>query len=1234
MSYYDEWKKNKGNMSSNTTQSKTSYYEEWKKRRLGQTTENEEKPEEDTYDIDAARADLEQKQATYDKYYTDVDSWRATVNDSKIRLADIERQINRSFGLTSQQRRELENEANVLRSKISAGEEYVSSFPFDFSAAKSDIDKITKEIDSAQAWRDQKAREDETNRLYEEIIASPDYEEILQKHESDSFYEGSVGDILKKMYGAVFNPQNAGNRITAANATTEYDPKTMTSYNSGAKNKILPKFMNEKEKLVYNAYYYRGEYDKAEEYYKSIEGDLEERARSVANTNAAQFAKDKPFWSSAQSVGHSVFGTPTEAAVDLVKYGIDAVKDPTTAKLDRNDIADTVNITRQTVSEDMTPAGRFFYNTTMSGLDSLLSGLAFGNVAGVTRALSAGSSAYNDGLDRGMSGEQAMAYGIASGLFEGIFESWSLGNLEALKEISPKTLKDVAVNIAKSIGVNASEETFTEIANIAYDTLLNGEYSDYQEMIDAGMSKEEALKQFVLRVLEAGASGALMGFGFGGVGSAIGYVNNKGADTVADIQNRMRQSASENQMYISFQNKVKDSKVSTALTDIVKGREVKDGDLQKVIGNEAARSILNETLGTDIKAENSLDEARDIISKSFESSDGKTPAETKIDRNKVVKSLEVNLPLEKAESFATIIADIGNGNEVSDKQITSVLNNKYARNALNKYLGRTVEDKFTESSKASDVRAVMAEGNYSRQGQAVLFGSTLGMSGNAIKGLSAVVANSHADVASIARAYNVVYKAAKSGKALADVSGVEALSPTQKLIAYEYGVMDGLVEQSESKKKESKKVLQNINERGTIKQDKESRNDEQGVHIRESGERNGSSNSGGQVSAVESGTGKNQNGKENLKPRDREAATLARGKEVDAKLLGIKGGKDTSKVYLLAEGNETEKMKKAKSRAEKRGKKVTFFVGGNLDIDVDGEIASVRGYIIGDTIYIRADHPYYTADQIMRHEIGHDMIANGEVNINKVRERIAALYDNVDFIVEQYIEAYEGSGLTVDEIWEEIVCDSLGDMNAFASVEILGEMNDEFLSMLKEETYKSVTEARGPPNSSEGKASRENAKRRPKLPPMDEFATNAMQWAYSAKTEIGEHKFFYRKGKWVLLEKSDKGYIELATYTSKQYDFISKEISKQNEKLYYGGTDERIHRSVVFYESIGRNDSRNNRDDVGQQTGDGSVGILYKGESESHRDRNSQGSRNNKESRLNSHLPRKETFVDVNGRER
>ena len=59
---------------------------------------------------------------------------------------------------------------------------------------------------------------------------------------------------------------------------------------------------------------------------------------------------------------------------------------------------------------------------------------------------------------------------------------------------------------------------------------------------------------------------------------------------------------------------------------------------------------------------------------------------------------------------------------------------------------------------------------------------------------------------------------------------------------------------------------------------------------------------------------------------------------------------------------------------------------------------------------------------------------------------------------------------------------------------------------------KAPTQTRGSP---EGKASR--------VPAMDEYSTNAMQWAYSDKTAMGEQKMFYRKGKWVLLEKSNDG---------------------------------------------------------------------------------------------------------------
>lgn len=137
-----------------------------------------------------------------------------------------------------------------------------------------------------------------------------------------------------------------------------------------------------------------------------------------------------------------------------------------------------------------------------------------------------------------------------------------------------------------------------------------------------------------------------------------------------------------------------------------------------------------------------------------------------------------------------------------------------------------------------------------------------------------------------------------------------------------------------------------------------------------------------------------------------------------------------------------------------------------------------------------------------------------------------------------------------------------------------------------------------------------------KVPPRNEFATLAMQWAYSDKTAIGEQKLFYRKGKWVLLEKSDDGFVEICQYTARQYDFISKEISRHNEELHHRGIDERIYRSTLRYENLGIDNPRNNRNDVGQQAGNGRSGGIYQGESESNRGTDHEASKHDNRSQI------------------
>lgn len=198
----------------------------------------------------------------------------------------------------------------------------------------------------------------------------------------------------------------------------------------------------------------------------------------------------------------------------------------------------------------------FLYGTGMSALDSAASAAA-GNLVGGSLAnlgsgiktaskvaeavgggilgLSAANSTMRDIKARGGNDDQAVVGGTVSGIFEGLFEKVSIGNFNKLKEVDPRSMRDVAMNILKSTGVNFSEEAATEIANIAYDTIVNGNISNYKLMIAAyekqGLSEAEAKKKvagdLALQVVEAGAGGALMGAGFGVVGSGLGYLNHR-----------------------------------------------------------------------------------------------------------------------------------------------------------------------------------------------------------------------------------------------------------------------------------------------------------------------------------------------------------------------------------------------------------------------------------------------------------------------------------------------------------------------------------------------------------------------------------------------------------------------------------------------------------------------------------------------------------------------------------
>ena len=271
-------------------------------------------------------------------------------------------------------------------------------------------------------------------------------------------------------------------------------------------------YMTDAERARYNYFYNTQGRDAAAQYLDGLFETLTARQMQTVS----DFGKEHPFLGTLGSLGGSVLGA-VEEGVNLFTGNSGQ---PNAATMGGEAFQAGVV---QNIESDV---GAFFYNTGVSALQSVATGVLFGKAGGVVLGLSAMASTRNDLLRRGADPDTALKAGLAAGIFECLFESLSLGQLTVLKEVPVNSFKDLVLNIARSIGVNASEEAATEVANILYDTFANGDFSEAQQMLSEGMSEEEIKKAFGSRIIEAAASGAVMGLGFGALGSSASGVSN------------------------------------------------------------------------------------------------------------------------------------------------------------------------------------------------------------------------------------------------------------------------------------------------------------------------------------------------------------------------------------------------------------------------------------------------------------------------------------------------------------------------------------------------------------------------------------------------------------------------------------------------------------------------------------------------------------------------------------
>ncbi len=97
---------------------------------------------------------------------------------------------------------------------------------------------------------------------------------------------------------------------------------------------------------------------------------------------------------------------------------------------------------------------------------------------------------------------------------------------------------------------------------------------------------------------------------------------------------------------------------------------------------------------------------------------------------------------------------------------------------------------------------------------------------------------------------------------------------------------------------------------------------------------------------------------------------------------------------------------------------------------------------------------------------------------------------------------------------------------------------------------------------------------------MDDFATLAMQWAHSDKTQVREQTVRFRGNNAVLIEKTADGYIEIKTISDTHSNSISnvyREVKTNNARLH-----EVIYKDFDGYETTRRDGVLYSRTDVGK----------------------------------------------------
>lgn len=403
----------------------------------------------------------------------------------------------------------------------------------DYDARSAALDKALRQTERNLSDYDKAMERLKLQQYGDTVRENADFTEYSRK--------GASAENPDNQWQAVWTGNRVKNPVTYARAQAEKPKNAFARFMDNAFNygqsdspgdiQRLASYMTRDEVDVYNYLWAKDQENgtsDASKYFTDLTKTLFER-QSEGYVEGAQKWSTESAGNSALASGTTVLRSPANGVAYLDALATKAQGkriDPSSATQVQarvnssvrgavaNEISDTVS--SGTGSQFLGDATSFLYQTGLSIADSALNTAITGGNALASSALMGGTaatSAMQEALDGGASDTQALAVGGLAGFFEAFFERFSIESF--LKMSSPAAKGSAIMNLLRQMGIEASEELGTEVADIVSEYLVMRDISQYKDATPGEIAQQIAL---------AALGGALSGGVMGGTGLLVNNI--------------------------------------------------------------------------------------------------------------------------------------------------------------------------------------------------------------------------------------------------------------------------------------------------------------------------------------------------------------------------------------------------------------------------------------------------------------------------------------------------------------------------------------------------------------------------------------------------------------------------------------------------------------------------------------------------------------------------------------